>query len=408
MRSKILIVSTNFPPKRHVAVSRIEAYAKYLSIEHDVIIVTLGQESSTVNYEFENGGKCTVYYLTNDGLLAKLLFYTGNESWLLHKFKTLIRVVHNKLNVSHFANWAVKAERLIVDILNGERVDVLLSSYAPEDVLSLSYNALNKANNNYSKWVLDMRDEYGDEFGLPVWVRKRRRQNEIKFSKRADLILSVSLPLVELFKKRMLHAKEFMELRNGFDHDIPPRAYNKGDKLKIGYFGSFHGHRNPTRFFSALEKLAENTEIEVQIATKSVTFSIPSRLSDKVKILPFMSYSESIYKMSEMDVNLLVLPSSGVLGVFSGKIFDYLSSGRSILALVNPTDVAAKLINSIGAGYVVDFDNQDKIEKTISQIYSDWQNNCLKLPKAEDVLIHHRKQQVEKLNEWIKCDMTHS
>lgn len=401
MRKNIIIISTFFPPNRHIAVSRVEAYAKYLSVEHQVTVITLGDREAVVDYEFENGTKCKVYYLSNKSLLTPLLFYTGKEGWFTHKFKTVVRVIHNKFDISLFSNWAKKAENLLSEILKEKKVDVLISSYAPEDVLEVSYKALQKLDNTHTKWVLDMRDEYSDELGLSNKIRLKRRENETDFSKRADLVLSVSEPLVDLFKKRMSYAKEFMELRNGFDHDIKPSPYIKKEKLRIGYFGSFHGKRNPSLFFKALEDLSCEVCYEFQIATKNITFSIPSQIRENIKNLPFMSYEESIRKMSDMDVNLLVLPFTGVLGVYSGKIFDYLSSGRPILALVNPDDVAAKLIYETDSGYIADFEDVEKIKEAILKLYSDWQHDTLKQPSADQISMQHRKFQVEKLNNWI-------
>lgn len=402
MPKNILIVSVFFPPARHIAVSRIEAYAKYLSISNNVTVITLGEKEETVEYNFDNGGNCKVHYLPNKGLLTAFLFYSGKESWFQHKVKTMVRVVHNKLNISHFKSWARLASKRLVEELENKKYDVLISSYAPEDVLGISYQAIKSNLNTQTKWVLDMRDEYSDELGLPIWVKKQRRANEVKYSKRADLVLSVSEPLVELFKKRMPNAKEFMELRNGFDHKVKPISYKKEAKLKIGYFGSFHGRRNPSIFFNALKFFdVKGVDFEFFIATKNITFEIPSDLKNRVTILPFMSYEKSIIKMSKMDVNLLVLPFTGLLGVFSGKIFDYLSAGRSILALVNPADVAAKLIEETNSGYIADFDDLESVKEALKQLYNDWDANKLKQPIVNDIAKQHRQYQVAKLDTWI-------
>ena len=132
--NNILIVSVFFPPARHIAVSRIEAYAKYLSNSNNVTVITLGEKEETVEYKFDNGSNCKVHYLPNKGLLTAFLFYTGKENWFQHKVKTMVRVVHNKLNISHFKSWARLASKRLVEELENKKYDVLISSYAPEDV----------------------------------------------------------------------------------------------------------------------------------------------------------------------------------------------------------------------------------------------------------------------------------
>lgn len=401
MSKNIIIISTFFPPNRHIAVSRVETYAKYLSVEHQVTVITLGDREAVVDYEFENGTKCKVYYLSNKSLLTPLLFYTGKEGWFTHKFKTVVRVIHNKFDISLFSNWAKKAENLLSEILKEKKVDVLISSYAPEDVLEVSYKALHKLDNTHTKWVLDMRDEYSDELGLSNKIKLKRQENETDFSKRADLVLSVSEPLVDLFKKRMSYAKEFMELRNGFDHDIKPFPYIKKERLRIGYFGSLHGEAKPNILFQAITELGFEEKLEIIFAVKLKTFTYPPGLNQVVRFIDYSPYIESIKKMSEMDVNLLILPSKIRVGVYSGKIFDYLSSGRPILALVNPDDVAAKLIYETDSGYVTDFEDVEQVKESILKLYNDWQHDTLKQPSADQIFMQHRKFQVEKLNNWI-------
>ena len=74
-RKNLIIVSTFFPPNRHIAVSRVEAYTKYLADDHDITVITLGQEDKSVNYKFENGVICKVHYVTKKGALTFFLFY---------------------------------------------------------------------------------------------------------------------------------------------------------------------------------------------------------------------------------------------------------------------------------------------------------------------------------------------
>lgn len=84
---------------------------------------------------------------------------------------------------------------------------------------------------------------------FPNWIKNKRQKNELKYSKRADLVVSVSEPLVDIFKKRMPEAKDYMELRNGFDHSFVLKNIKKEEILKIGYFGSLHSEAKPDLFF---------------------------------------------------------------------------------------------------------------------------------------------------------------
>lgn len=263
MRKKVVIFSAFFPPDRHIAVSRVEAYAKYLATDHDITVITFGQEDKVVNYDFGNGTFCKVYYVASNNIVTSLLFYTGQESRFLHKLKTLFRVAFNHLNMSHFSTWAKKSKKILEKELENNKIDVLISSYAPEDILEVSYQVLSNLSSSNIKWVVDMRDEYSDEIGLTQWIKEKRRKNELKYSEYIDLLITVSEPLVDLFKRRMPKAKEYIELRNGFDHNYEIAEYKKDRILKIGYFGSLHGDARPDIFFLALQELKLHNKVQV-------------------------------------------------------------------------------------------------------------------------------------------------
>lgn len=403
-KKNILIVSTFFPPQQHIAVNRVVAYAKYLSVDHNVTVVTCGEKEIDYKYEFDNGASCRVFYLPNNSLFKRFLFYTGKENKIIHKLKTLVRIVFNQFDISHYYKWRGNAKVFLARHLSNNSVDVVLSSYAPEDALEASYQALLKNKLNSVKWVLDMRDEYSDEIGLLKHVKEKRVTNETKYSKRADLVLAVSKPQLDLYKLRMPYANNFIELRNGFDHNIKPTPYSKDSKLKIGFFGTLHGAIKPDNLFKSILQLGLKEEVEVYFAVKQVNFDVPEELKKCVKTLPFMEYKEAIKSMSNMTLCLLIVPITGRVGLYSGKLFDYLSTGRSIFAITNLEDVAADLILQNKCGYVSDFNKPDSINSTLKNIYNDWKSGDLVIPSKNEIGKFHRKHQVQKLIDWLNIE----
>lgn len=395
-KKKLIIVSTFFPPIQHIATNRILAYAKYLSEHYNIEVVTIGDKDKSDEIQLENGFPCKIWYLSNTGFWAELLTYSGRESKVFRTIKTIIRLFFNNLSISYFRTWRKKAEKKIIDLLQDDNVKVVLSSYAPDDTLEASYQALIKTKRYNVKWVIDFRDEYSEEKNISFLLKKIRQSRESAYSIRADLAIAVSIPQLEILKHCMPNTKGFIKVMNGFDHDFM-FDYKKTDEFKIGYFGSFYGKMKPDSFFAALERWGLNRPIRVYIATKNLNFSIPDSIKRKVVILPYMSQADSIKKMFEMDCNLLILPTSNRIGVYSGKLFDYISVFRSIIALVDPKDVAAKLIEELDCGYVAPMESIEKIQLVLDQAFKDWQNNSLKVPYKEQVNIFHRKKQVQKL-----------
>ncbi|MBK6527045.1 MAG: hypothetical protein IPG07_16765 [Crocinitomicaceae bacterium] len=110
-------------------------------------------------------------------------------------------------------------------------------------------------------------------------------------------------------------------------------------------------------------------------AGASRNFSIPPDFKKNVEILDRVSQTESLKLMASADLNILIQPPTGRMGVYTGKIFDYLSVNKPILAVVDKRDVGAQLINKLKAGYVADFGDIAEIEDQIKLAIDHWKHH---------------------------------
>lgn len=397
-KKNIVIISTFFPPNIHIASNRIYAYAKYLAKEHNITVVTSANEFSKKVIVSPYNTPITVYNIPNKGIFSNLLFYSGKENPINHKIKTIFRLIFKKLNISFYYKWRINTSCFLKKYLEKNDVDIILSSYAPDDTLLVTYDILK--NNNNIKWYIDMRDEYSDEENISKKQKLIRKENEFIFSKRADLIITVSAPLLNLLKKRMPYAGKYLEIRNGYDHQVPVNYNSNSKELKLGYYGSFQGKTKPDILFQAILELKKELHvfpIKIYIATKSINFNIPDELKNSIILLPYTHYEESIKSMGTMDCNILILPSDTRVGVYSGKLFDYISVQKSILGLINKNDVAATLINDLQCGYVADPNNKEDVKMALLSLYKDWKQQNLKVASIKNIQKLHRKHQIHKL-----------
>jgi hypothetical protein len=98
----------------------------------------------------------------------------------------------------------------------------------------------------------------------------------------------------------------------------------------------------------------------------------------------------------------MIHPPTEAKGIFTGKLFDYLSVEKPVLALVDTEDVAAALIEECKAGLAVDFYENDEICKAISDLIHRWENNE-KFPfDSSKIKSLHRRFQVQKLDELMQ------
>jgi glycosyltransferase involved in cell wall biosynthesis len=78
---------------------------------------------------------------------------------------------------------------------------------------------------------------------------------------------------------------------------------------------------------------------------------------------------------------LLYVPSSSLAP--SGKLFEYLASGRPILSLTHSDNLASRLVADWNAGVVADPHDEPEIERAILRLWKRWQENGL--PDQDDV-----------------------
>ena len=101
------------------------------------------------------------------------------------------------------------------------------------------------------------------------------------------------------------------------------------------------------------------------------------------------------------DALLLLIPEAGGRGkgVLSGKVFEYLASGRPILAAVPPDGAAAELIRETGAGVVVPPDDVDALKAALVQLEGRFRDGGL-----PDVELPEEAR--ERLSRRARCEET--
>lgn len=398
---KILIISNFFYPQIHIASFRIEAFAKYFNkAGYDVTVITEGEHDMT---KLWNG--CKIQYVKDPAKLTRIIF-KDNDSVLLHKIKALINTIYNQIFLDKKRAWRLKVNKLINNIIEDEEIDIILSSYG---YLSPHLLALNlKLKNPSCKWIADMRDEMSTNPFFSSWISFRLKKVEKVILNNADLILSVSAPILNAFSNNCNKNTNFLEIKNGYDF----KEYKEHDfqeKFTLSYIGSFYGSIRPDILIEALLELKKLRRISLNFEFKIVgnrkPIEIPADLRDNILQYPRVPHEQAIEKMKETDVLLIIHPK-GRKGVYTGKLFDYLAINRIILAIVDPNDVIADVLEETNAGYAVDIDDLKSIENMIEYCYTLWKERKTIPRNWEKVQKYSRERQVGILLDYIKSNWT--
>jgi hypothetical protein len=393
----IVLITTWFPPRKGVAVNRMNAFVKYLdSSKYKISVITL-RENNAPQFEIVNG--INIFRLRNNSVLHTLQEKAG-EFQIVHNLKVLWNVILTRFKTFEYLNWKELAVKKLFDLHSIEKIDLIISSYSPVEphLVALEFCKVFPE----IKWIADMRDEMSRNPYISYKQRNILKEVENKINLHASAIISVSEPILFDFLKLMPSVKYYEEIRNGFDHNITVKN-NFNDTFTISYAGTFYGLRKPTTFFQGLKNFIykSNAKVKLQFIGTNKNFAVPKDIKRFCKFIPMVSNQEALEMISESDANLLVLPNIGTKGVYSRKIFDYISVMKPIIAVVDSTDVAAKLILEYNAGFVADFNDITQIETAIALAYNLWKEKKLLPMNKEKIESLHIKHQIKKLEKLI-------
>jgi glycosyltransferase involved in cell wall biosynthesis len=389
----IVLITTWFPPQKGVAVNRMYAFAKYLenfNYKVSVITITTGNEKDK-----EQTGTTNIYRLKNNAFLRYLNEIPG-ESRTLHSIKVIWNYFINKLGVKKYNAWHSHVIATLEQINIEEKIDIVISSFSPEETHLAAYKFCIKYPS--VKWIADMRDEMSKNPHINASAQNKLAEIENMINQRCTAITAVSEPILNDFKNLLPRIKYFEEIRNGYDHSIN-RSDNFNDVFTICYAGTFYGDRKPDTFFNALFHFIKQTQtsIIIKFIGTHKNFNIPKELEKFCQFIPQVTNAQAIEIISKADANLLILPPVSGKGVYSGKIFDYLSVYKPIIAVVDKDDVAADLIRKLNAGYIADFNNTNEIVQAIQQAYVRWKEQKPFHVNTNSIELLHRQHQVKKL-----------
>ena len=266
-----------------------------------------------------------------------------------------------------FNGWfpfAVRAGRRIV---REQGIEAVLST-SPPHTAHLVARAIARAEG--LPWVADFRDAWTRDPGFRFpggWRGRVERALERRVVCEATRIVTVSDPIREDFLSDhpSLDPRAVHVISNAFDPDdfrggaLREEILPRPGRFTVVYTGGFLNHDPPRVFFESLAACARagGPPLEAIFAgTQQAEIRAEAEragVADRVRLVGYLPAREACALMRAADATLLLLRDHpGAAGVLSGKIFQYLGSGRPILALA-PEGAAADLVRKTGAGIVL-------------------------------------------------------
>lgn len=260
--------------------------------------------------------------------------------------------------------WIKPSVEFLTGLIEKGQFDAIITTGPPH---SLHLIGLNLKRKTGIKWIADFRDpwskwEFLDTLPMMDWVRKKHETFEKEVLGEADSIMTISPTFQKDFEN--LSGKKIHLLTNGFDMTDLPENWSSlkpsENGLEILYTGVIDAIRNPIPFLMALKDVFEKKSGKVTLrfvgkVSENVKTEIESDswLKEHVILEGYVTH-EAIFKFYQ-NAHLLLLiltDTKNAQGNIPGKLFEYIATGRPIVALGDPDGDSAKILYNSGSGKV--------------------------------------------------------
>jgi glycosyltransferase involved in cell wall biosynthesis len=207
------------------------------------------------------------------------------------------------------------------------------------------------------------------------------RKLESLVLKKADRIICINEKLKDdiLRKHRNINDNKIAVISNGYDpEDFKDLKISASKKFTVTYCGIFNPFRKPVSFLEAVKKWIDedaSRKDKIQINFVGVltveTLNVIERLGLKDIIYHpgYVPHREALEYMAGASCLLLVIDEvEQTACIQTSKLFEYLRTGKPILA-VSPPCEAADLIRKANAGVVVAPSDVEGIKNAINSLY---------------------------------------
>ncbi|MFD2036215.1 glycosyltransferase family 4 protein [Belliella marina] len=271
--------------------------------------------------------------------------------------------------------WVKPAVTFLEDIIANNQIDAIITTGPPHSLHLIGRNLKRKTN---IPWLADFRDpwsqwEFLDTLPMNAVVRKKHESLEQSVLHEADAVATISPTFQEDLGK--LAGKKINLLTNGFDPDDLPKDWSltkkDSNKIEIVYTGVIDAIRNPIPFLEAFQAVFQNNGKQ---AVLRFVGKVSSTVQDFVRQnewldqhVTFEGYvsHEKVFDFYQ-DANLLLLiltDTKNAKGNIPGKLFEYIATGRTVLALGDINGDSAKILSEAQAGKVFSHTDQIGIQK---------------------------------------------
>ena len=282
--------------------------------------------------------------------------------------------------------WNGYAFRKACEIIESEGIRHIITTSPPHSTQLIGLKLKKKY--PFIKWIADLRDPWTDiyyysQFYPTFFSRSLDEWYEKRVLRESNLVLTVGKSLKDLFTVKVKEAAGKTEIiTNGYDPDdfkniIP----SEPELFTISYTGTLSDTYPLTSFLEGLRLFSKKGNDfllkflgTVSPGQKDQFCSLPES-SDSL-FYDYADHDEALKFMAASTMLLLIIPEhKSSKSIITGKIFEYIASGKPILC-IGPTDGdAAEIIRESGCGAAFGYNDSEGICEYLTSAAKDRNNH---------------------------------
>ena len=265
-------------------------------------------------------------------------------------------------------------EKYIVE----NNIDTIITSGPPHSLHLIGLKLKQKLD---LKWFADFRDPwttigYHKSLRLSDYAAKKHKALEREVLNAADTIIVTSKTTKTEFQA--LTSKPIAVITNGYDTEQVEKQ-TLDAKFSLAHIGSFLSERNPAILWESLMELVKEitdfkSHLEIKLigaVSQEVLETITQfGLNPYLNNLGYVSHAEAIAHQQKSQVLLLIeINSEDTKSIIPGKLFEYMVSGRPIIAIGPKDSDFAEIITNTNTGVFFDYSEKIKLKRVILDFY---------------------------------------
>lgn len=285
--------------------------------------------------------------------------------------------------------WVKPSVRYLKEYLKEHPVDAIISTGPPH---SMHLIALKLKEATGLPWIADFRDpwtqiDFYDELHLTRWADRKQHKMEREVLTQADKVVTVGWDCARSLGR--IGKRNVRVILNGYDWDIDTasQAMSLSQEFTLTHLGIVAPSRNMPQLWEALNDLkkeiagfGERLKIKLvgQVDQSVVQSLTANGLMGNTEITPYIPHEEIQEVQQSSQVLLLLINNApNAKGILTGKLFEYLASGRPILCIGPEDGDAAQILKETNAGITIGFEDKDKMKEVILDYYNKYTENGL-------------------------------